>query len=181
MLLNKFKLCFFVLLITGNSAIFAKSTTDKDIDTQIDMLYARNPVLKEHEVCSKTNEHQVTLKGCVQSHAEKELAQDLASLVEYVDKIDNQIKVNPKLPAAKNKASVPDKMSDALISRLVHAKIILNQSIHASNVQVKTLNGITILTGNVSSVEEKKLAYTIALETKGVVDVKNKLKVRAGA
>ncbi|WP_131782852.1 BON domain-containing protein [Legionella gresilensis] len=179
MFINKLKLYCFVVLIAGNYSVFAETNTDKEIDTQINMLYEQNPVLKEHNVCSKTNDQEVTLKGCVQNSSEKELAEDLASLVEYIDKIDNQIKVNPNLPAAKNKASIPDKISDTLISRLIHAKLIVNQSIHASNLHVKTLKGIAILSGDVSSVEAKKLAYKLALETKGVVDVKNKLKVHS--
>lgn len=177
MFLNKIKLYSFIVLIAGNLSVFAKSMTDKDIDTQINMLYEHNPILNECNVCSKTNNQNVTLKGCVQNYLEKELAEDLASLVEYIDKIDNQIKVNPTLPVSKNKASVSDKMSDTLISRLIHAKIILNPLIHASNIHIKTFNRITALSGSVYTLEEKKLAYKIALKTKGVLDVKNKLKI----
>ncbi|STX51025.1 Osmotically-inducible protein Y precursor [Legionella busanensis] len=177
MFINKLKLYCFVVLIAGNYSVFAKTNTDKEIDTQINMLYEQNPVLKEQNVCSKTNDQAVTLKGCVQNSAEKELAEDLASLVEYINKIDNQIKINPNLPNTKTKAAVSDSLSDALISGLIHTKLIVNQSINPSNLHVKTLKGITILSGSVSSLEAKKLAYKIALETKGVVDVKNKLKV----
>lgn len=178
MTLNHIKLSFFLFFTLSSCLVFAKSTTDKDIDTQVNMLYKHNPILKQHNVCSKTEEQCVTLKGCVQNHSEKELAEDLASLVEYIDKIDNQIKVDPTLPVSKNKASAPTKLTDALISRLVHAKLMLNPAIQGSTIHVKTLNGITLLTGNVASRKEKQLAYQIAFETKGVMDVKNKLKVR---
>lgn len=174
MLRNKFKLFCSMWLIIGLCC--AKSPTDKDIDTQINMLYEKNPVLNEKNVHSKTNEQQVILKGCVRNKAEKELAADLAGLVEYIDSIDNRIKVNPKVQTA----ATHTKVSDVLINHLVHSKLMLNQSICAATIQVKTLNGITILSGSVPSVEQKKLAYKIALETKGVVDVINKLKINAG-
>lgn len=176
MLSIKFK--SFLLVSMVSSACFATSVTDKDIDTQINMLYEKNPVLNEKLVHSNTKNNHVTIKGCVKSRSEKELATDLASLVEYIDSIDNQIKVDPHLHTSSNNHTHPfTQMSDLLISRLIHSKLMINPSICNSNIKVKTLNKIVILSGTASSLKEKKLAHKIALETKSVTDVVNKIKV----
>jgi osmotically-inducible protein OsmY len=164
-------------MVFANSC-FAKTPTDTDIDTQIHLLYKKNPILNEKNVHSKTEKQKVILQGCVRNHSEKELAEDLAGLVDYIDRIDNKIEVkgHPKTPS-KNASALPDQFSDAFISRLVHSKIFLDPSISCSNIQVTTLNRITILKGKVATLKQKKRAYEIAYKTKGVVDVVNKLKV----
>lgn len=173
--LKKPTLFCYALIVASFS--YASSPTDKDIDTQINMLYEKNPILNEKKIHSKTDNQHVVLKGCVKNHAEKELAEDLAGLVDYIDHVDNKIQVNSHpTKHSKNSAPIARKVSDSFISRLVHAKLMLDSTIN-SDIHVTTLNGITILAGKVASLKEKNHAAEIAFKSKGVVDVVNKLQV----
>jgi osmotically-inducible protein OsmY len=177
MVIKQIKLICYMLIVV--CCCSAKSITDKDIDTQINMLYEKNPILNEKKIHSTTKQQNVTLRGCVRNYEEKELAEDLAGLIDYIDSIDNKIKIkNSTEVRSKNSASLQHKISDTLISRLIHAKIMLNSSICGVNIHVKTLKGITVLTGVVALVEEKKRASEIAFKSRGVIDVINKLKVQ---
>lgn len=150
---------------------------DKDIQIQAQMLFELNPVLKFYSIHAKALNRQVTLYGEVRTQSEKELAQDLTAMVEYVAKVNNQIRINPQAGKKAKQSAWSQKIIDATISSKIKTKLFTHAKTHALAIHVRTLNSIVWLNGTVNDVEEKKLATDLALQTKGVLAVKNKLKI----
>lgn len=177
-------LLFFFTLVSSNAGTQASSRyscnsvmEDNDIDMQIKMLYQSNDLLKGYALSSETKNRVVSLRGTVNNEEESRLAEDLASLVDYIRKIDNQIVINHKAKPSPQPLTASKKLADLAITSLVKSNLLLEPKIKGLKIHVVTYNHITILTGFVNSNKEKKLAHKIASHTKGVVAVKNNLKI----
>lgn len=68
-------------------------------------------------------------------------------------------------------------MSDAEITAKVKSKLLLDPHTHGLTIHVITNNGVVLLEGEVNSAMEADLARQITLNTEGVVNVVNRLKV----
>jgi len=114
----------------------------------------------------------VQLSGVVPTHTAKIAAEKNAYRVAGVLKVENLIEVEllPKL-------TIP---IDTEITNMVESKLLWNDQIDATNIDVETLNGVVTLTGNVNSYWEKSLAKNLAVATRGVKHVENNLAVVVG-
>lgn len=74
--------------------------------------------------------------------------------------------------------SVGKVIDDGAINTKVKAKIMDDDRLNDSKIDVDTYNGHVTLTGNVGSRSDKERATKIARSVDGVRDVNNKLKVR---
>lgn len=70
-----------------------------------------------------------------------------------------------------------DATKDASIATAISGKLKLNKQIDASRIKVKVENGSVILTGEVSTRAEERLARDIALDVRFVKDVESQLKI----
>ena len=70
---------------------------------------------------------------------------------------------------------------DATVTGTVKTKLAADDQVKATEIDVKSANGVVTLTGNIDSQAAKDRALQIARETKGVVDVKDMISVREGA
>ncbi len=114
----------------------------------------------------------VQLSGVVPSYTAKIAAENNAWRVADVVQVENMIEV--EFPAG---VTLP---GDTEITNMVESKLLWNDQIDATNIDVVTLNGIVTLTGNVNSYWEKSLAEDIAFATRGVMYVENNLTVIVG-
>lgn len=112
----------------------------------------------------------VQLSGVVPTHSAKIAAEKNAYRVADVLRVENMIEV--EFPAG---IKIP---GDTEITNMIDSKFLWNDQIDATNIDVKTLNGIVTLTGSVNSYWEKNLTTDIALATTGVLQVDNNLIVR---
>ncbi len=110
------------------------------------------------------------LTGDVHSFAVKKAAEKDALQVIGVNKVENYLTVI--IPRG-----IPD-TNDVLIKSSIENKFLWNSSLNSSNINVEVDNGNVTLLGSVDTFWEKKLAEDIALESKGVILVKNSLTVK---
>jgi hyperosmotically inducible periplasmic protein len=111
----------------------------------------------------------VRLSGIVPTYTAKRAAENNAWRVAGVVRVENLIEV--EFPAG---IKLP---GDAEITNMIESKLTWNDQVDATNIEVKTLNGIVTLSGSVSSYWEKTLAADIAFTTNGVLYVENNLTV----
>jgi len=69
-------------------------------------------------------------------------------------------------------------VDDATITTEVKAKLVANHEVDAAAIHVETLKGTVMLSGFAKNSLEKSTAERLALETKGVRNVKNEIAVR---
>jgi hyperosmotically inducible protein len=69
-------------------------------------------------------------------------------------------------------------VSAAAVTSKIKAKMLLDDVVRASDINVDTDDGVVTLTGTVESKDEQRRAVRIATETAGVTRVVNRLRVR---
>ena len=79
--------------------------------------------------------------------------------------------------AGKKDQSAGEVVDDQVITSKIKTKIALNSALSALRINVDTEKGIVTLSGTVKSRKDADEALQIALDTKGVKKVVNKLKV----
>jgi hyperosmotically inducible periplasmic protein len=69
-------------------------------------------------------------------------------------------------------------VDDTTITTTVKAHFVDNKEVDATSIRVETLNGTVMLSGFAKNSLEKSTAESIAMNTKGVKNVKNEIAVR---
>jgi osmotically-inducible protein OsmY len=80
-------------------------------------------------------------------------------------------------PRTADKRRSDQPVDDTWITTKVKAKFVEDKQVSATDVHVKTLNGVVELTGNAKSMEESSKAASLARDIKGVKSVTNNIKV----
>jgi hyperosmotically inducible protein len=130
----------------------------------------------------------VTLTGSAKSKTNAAHAVALARQVKGVKSVKNDIQITPPEKVAavdktSDKEHTADKrrsdqpVDDTWITTKVKAKFVEDKQVSATDVHVKTLNGVVELTGNAKSMEESSKAASLARDIKGVKSVTNNIKV----
>lgn len=79
---------------------------------------------------------------------------------------------------ASDERSIGQRVDDGVITTRVKSKLLADQKVKGLKIDVDTLEGEVTLTGIVSSEEEAERAIELTRLVKGVVKVKNNLKVK---
>jgi osmotically-inducible protein OsmY len=74
--------------------------------------------------------------------------------------------------------SVGAYIDDSTITAAVKSRFVDSYKVHASAITVETMNGTVLLSGFVSSEEERTTAESLALQVDGVKAVKNQIVVQ---
>ncbi len=144
----------------------------------------------------------VNLTGSSTSKANASRAVSLAKQVAGVKSVKNNITIDPSnaaaardstdqrkntvaesgVPATKSNSGSGGSRSeqpvkDTEITTKVKAKFVEDKTVSATDIHVKTVNGVVQLTGNAKSKDESAKAAEIARSTEGVKSVKNNIKV----
>ena len=146
-----------------------KKNTDEFIKQEILDHLVWDTSVDANDVFVNVADGVVQLSGVVPTYTAKIAAEKNAYRVADVVKVENLIEVEfpPEI-------TIP---GDTEITNMVESKLLWNDQIDATNIDVETLNGVVTLTGNVNSYWEKKLASDLAFTTKGVLRVENNLVV----
>lgn len=78
-----------------------------------------------------------------------------------------------------NKKTAGEVVDDAMITTKLKAKFIEDDMVKALDIQVETFKGVVQLSGFANSQDEINRAIEIANTTKGVVEVKNDIRLKA--
>jgi osmotically-inducible protein OsmY len=116
----------------------------------------------------------VSLKGEVNSQAQKDLTTEYAKDVEGVKGVNNEMTIGK---AAKKKQTVGSKIDDASITAQVKMTLLYHRSTSGINTSVTTKRGVVKLTGKARNAAEKDLAGKYAEDVNGVRSVTNKMTI----
>jgi osmotically-inducible protein OsmY len=86
-------------------------------------------------------------------------------------------KPTPTYAGNKQERTVTQSASDATLSAEIKSKFALDSLVKARDIKVDVLRGVVTLNGIVTSTAEREKAIEIARNTKGVLEVKDNLKM----
>ena len=179
----------------NRSRLFLQKVADATATAQIKGKLEANRNTSGIDATVSTNTGIVTLKGTVRSVQEKDIAGRVASNTYGIRGVDNQLqllvekeqgraalgRINlDKMTSNAGSAikDVADDLGDAWIDTKVMSSLVFTRGIETGGISVKADNGVVTLSGDVPSEAERNLAKRIAMDVRGVKEVKNQLTVR---
>lgn len=159
------------LLLTGTPAVAGEQVAGKaatNLARDIQSKLREDPDLKNNRIDVAVDNGVVTLKGTVDTQAERAKAESLAH-VNGVVRVDDKLDVG----SAGLKAAV----TDTAVTGRLKADFLSEDLLKHSDISVTTNNGVVTLSGTVPSEAARKKAAEIAQTTDGVMRVANKLTV----
>ena len=161
----------------GESA--STEVTEARQETQIWTTYALSPYLRANDLRVSVDEGKATLTGTVEESVNKDLAKQIALGVGGIKEVDNQILVRADYKPAprSSERSYGEVIDDATITAAVKSKLAWSKHTDSLTTSVDTKQGKVKLTGTADSAMAKDLAGKLAMDTRGVVAVDNKLMI----
>lgn len=122
------------------------------------------------------------IKGIVDSHVGRALAEELAANVKGIRSVSNQLRIAPEYFARQKKETysgevINRRLSNVTISNKVKSQLLANRVTSGMHVEVETDNRVVTINGQVKSEAEKALTYWIVKNTQGVRTVVNNLDI----
>lgn len=156
-----------------------ESLTDVRQEVQIWTTYALNPYLRANDLKVTVKDGKATLTGYVPEGVNKELAKEIALGVNGIKEVDNQIVVDGEKPVtnAAPVGSYGEVIDDATITVAVKSKLLWSKHTDSLKTTVETKSGRVTLSGTADSAAARDLAGRLAANTRGVISVRNMLKV----
>ncbi|MDO8693111.1 MAG: BON domain-containing protein [Sheuella sp.] len=156
-----------------------ESLTDVRQEVQIWTTYALNPYLRANDLKVTVKNGKATLTGNVPEGVNKELAKEIALGVNGIKEVDNQIVVDGEKPVthAAPVGSYGEVIDDATITVAVKSKLLWSKHTDSLKTTVETKSGRVTLSGTADSEAARDLAGRLAANTRGVISVRNMLKV----
>jgi osmotically-inducible protein OsmY len=157
----------------------SESLTDVRQEVQISTTYLLNPYLRSSSLKVNVKDGKATLTGYVPEGVNKELAKEIALGVSGIKEVDNQIKVDDEKASSHNPSSnsLGETIDDATITVAVKSKLLWSKYTDGLDTTVQTKSGRVTLTGTADSKAALELAGRLASNTRGVVSVRNMIKV----
>jgi osmotically-inducible protein OsmY len=135
--------------------------------------------VKGTRIAVETRSGVVTLKGEVADDDERAQALLLARTTEGVQRVEDHLTIAPYVPPDEAAAPAPTRMDDATLTTTIQAKYFVDTTVKASAVKVSVKDGVVMLEGTVPTAAARKQALAIAQNTEGVVQVVDRLQVKA--
>ena len=156
-----------------------ESLTDVRQEVQIWTTYALNPYLRANDLKVTVKNGKATLTGYVPEGVNKELAKEIALGVNGIKEVDNQIVVDGEKPVTHVApvGSYGEVIDDATITVAVKSKLLWSKHTDSLKTTVETKSGRVTLSGTADSAAARDLAGRLAANTRGVISVRNMLKV----
>jgi osmotically-inducible protein OsmY len=117
----------------------------------------------------------VTLHGQASSEAQIELTTEYIKDVEGVKDVKNDMTVEKSKKTTAEK--VGENIDDASITAQVKIALLFHHSTSAVNIKVETINGVVTVRGVTKNNAEKDLVGKLAINIKGVKDVRNEITI----
>jgi osmotically-inducible protein OsmY len=146
----------------------ASEVSDDAIESSFKNSYVNRTYLKDDAIKVDASDGVVTLKGTVAGDSHRILAQDTASSVPGVIRVDNQLAT---------KAEVAADNADTWIARKVDMALRFRRNVNAGKTVIEVKDGVVTLSGEASSMAQKDLTTEYAKDINGVKSVKNQMTV----
>jgi osmotically-inducible protein OsmY len=125
----------------------------------------------------KTFQGVVTLYGVVGSEETRSRVEQLTHDTRGVIDVMNNLTVAPREEMTPIQ-NVGRQFSDEWVEKRIETSVLLNQHVNVRGLDIEVNDGICILTGTVDSEPQKDLVRSMALNTAGVKDVVNEIRVK---
>lgn len=163
----------------------ARQLSDARQQGAIDTAFALSRHLDPFDIQVSVEDGVARLSGAVENPAERDLASELASSIEGVREVDNQLRIDPNLvpTVLEDQARIvtdktlAQRFDDATLAATVKSKLLWNSNTEGLDVQVRAENGVVSLSGNAGTPAAKELAGELVTNTEGVREVHNHLSV----
>lgn len=169
---------------------------DSWITLKVHSQFVPEEALDESDIDVDTRAGVVTLTGTVASEAGRTRAVNIAKATDGVKSVNDRLKVVPgadrsaaareagretgqtaRREAGEATGTAGRAMSDGWITSSIAAKIVTEDALENSDIDVDVEKGVVTLNGTVGNAAARTRAEAIAKETDGVKSVENKLKV----
>ncbi|MEJ2054001.1 MAG: BON domain-containing protein [Calditrichaceae bacterium] len=140
--------------------------SDEEIKQRAENIISWDPIVDESTLNIRVNSGILTLEGHVDAHWKLANIENKISGIRGILKITNNLTVNPKRH-----------LTDDMVAEDVSSALKRDEMIDSHNVRVEVQDGIVRLVGTVPSWISKRAAEVDTSLTRGVIDVKNDLKV----
>lgn len=154
---------------------------DARLESQILTTYQLSPYLRHDDITVTVEDGKATITGRVESDVNKDLATEIAQGVKGISSVDNSMMTedNYQTPVRKGGPSYAEIIDDASITAAVKSKLVWSRYVDSSTTKITTKKGMVTLTGTAENKAAVDLAENLAMTTRGVMSVDNKLKVLA--
>ena len=149
------------LVVAGFLVLVACAETDAGITTKVKSKLAADDAVKAHQIDVTTTDHVVTLTGNVDTEDAKQRAVQLARETKGVTDVHDMISVR----TAQGTGEAPDMnrspgtvVDDATITMNVKTKLLSDDLVKGTHIDVDTRAGVVYLTGTVGSEAERDQA-----------------------
>jgi hyperosmotically inducible protein len=140
---------------------------DSVLTSKVKAALVESDSTKAHQIDVETFRGTVQLNGFVDSADARAAAGRVASSVEGVQRVDNNLAVQ-----------AGEVIDDSVVTAKVKAALIADKNVKAHEVNVETREGVVQLSGFVDSTDAKSTAGEVARRVSGVKDVRNELQVK---
>jgi osmotically-inducible protein OsmY len=167
-------------VVSVNDQLTVASTNPEHSDGWIGFKIKTVLLTRAHVSATATNvtvkDGVVTLRGQVDSQAQKELTEAYAKDVDGVKSVKNRLKV---VAPAGNAPQMTSTMDDASITAAVKYALLTHRATSAVATKVATSNGVVLVSGEAASDTERDLVSKLASDVRGVKSVTNEMTVKA--
>jgi osmotically-inducible protein OsmY len=186
--LKKIALAVATTGLLGMAPVIAQAATG-DLQTQLAearqegsiwTAFALNRHLSPFNISVEVRQGTATLKGKVENQVDKDLATQIAGDTQGIDKVDNQLEIDPQVAAEPGtKANMAQRFDDATLIATIKSKLLWNSVTEGLDIDVTATQGVVTLKGQARDAEAKQLAGSLASNTDGVTEVNNLISLSA--
>lgn len=172
----------------GMAPVVAQAAQD-DLSTQLAQArqegsiwtaFALNRHLSPFNISVKVEQGTAILKGKVENQVDKELAAQIAGDSQGIDRVDNQLEIDPQVAAEPGtKANMAQRFDDATLTATIKSKLLWNSVTEGLDIDVTAVQGVVTLKGHAKDADAKQLAGSLASNTDGVTEVNNLISLSA--
>lgn len=142
--------------------------------------FALNRHLSPFNIGVKVEQGTATLTGKVENQVDKDLATQIAGDTQGINKVDNQLQIDPQVAAEPGtKANMAQRFDDATLVATIKSKLLWNSVTEGLNIEVSANQGVVTLKGQAKDADAKQLAGSLASNTDGVTEVNNLISISA--
>lgn len=157
---------------------------DAWLDGRLETTFLFNEQLNSFDITTDVEDGIVRLAGTVQSEVERDLAVEIASSIDGVRGVENELTVDASRTAGSGDSDASREargfrqaVVDATLTARIKSKLLADGDVGGLSVDVDSRNGAVTLTGKVDSEEEKVRVLSIARDTSGTSSVEDRLTV----
>ena len=118
-----------------------------------------------------------TLYGVVRSEEQRGRIGRIAADTRGVERVVDNLTVAPPEFTGNGWKDIGSGISDEALEKRIEKTMLLNRHLSIRDLDVEVQNGVAVLTGNVNTKQERKLAEEITRSLGGITDVKNDIKL----